>query len=61
LDQLGWIYGRNKKGYVDGHEREDFVQYRQEVFCPRMKVRPKYFKSHNASKFTVIGGFQDPS
>jgi hypothetical protein len=37
--KLGWIYGRNKKGYCDGHEREDVVEYRNKVFCPRMKVR----------------------
>jgi hypothetical protein len=36
--KLGWIYGRNKKGYCDGHEREDVVEYRDKVFCPRMKV-----------------------
>jgi len=33
--QCGWIYSRNKKGYIDGHEREDVVQYREEVFIPR--------------------------
>jgi hypothetical protein len=38
LTKLGWNYGRNKKGYCDGHEREDVVQYRELVFCPRMKV-----------------------
>lgn len=37
LHKLGWIYGRNKKGYVDGHERPDVVDYRQNVFCPRMQ------------------------
>ena len=36
--KLGWKWGRNKKGYYDGHEREDVVQYREKVFCPRMKV-----------------------
>lgn len=38
LAKLGWIYGRNKKGYCDGHEREDVVEYRQKVFCPKMVV-----------------------
>ena len=33
--QCGWIYSRNKKGYIDGHEREDVVQYREQVFIPR--------------------------
>ena len=36
--KMGWIWGRNKKGYCDGHEREDVVEYREKVFCPRMKV-----------------------
>jgi hypothetical protein len=38
LLRLGWVYGRNKKGYYDGHERPDVVEYREKVFCPRMKV-----------------------
>lgn len=38
LTRLGWVYGRNKKGYCDGHERPDVVEYRDNVFCPRMKV-----------------------
>lgn len=33
--KYGWIYSRNKKGYTDGHEREDVVQYREQVFIPR--------------------------
>jgi len=36
--KLGWVYGRNKKGYCDGHERKDVVEYRDSIFCPRMKV-----------------------
>lgn len=39
LTRLGWVYGRNKKGYCDGHERQDVVDYRQNVFCPKMVVR----------------------
>ena len=35
--QCGWIYSRNKKGYIDGHKREDVVQYREEVFIPRFR------------------------
>ena len=38
LLRLGWVYGRNKKGYCDGHEWPDVVEYREKVFCPRMKV-----------------------
>lgn len=36
--KIGWKWGRNKKGYCDGHEREDVVQYQEKVFCPRMKA-----------------------
>jgi hypothetical protein len=36
--RLGWVYGKNKKGYCDGHERPDVIEYREKVFCPRMKV-----------------------
>ncbi|KAJ7210488.1 hypothetical protein GGX14DRAFT_625775 [Mycena pura] len=37
LHKLGWTYSQVKKGvYVDGHEREDVVQYRNEVFLPKM-------------------------
>ena len=31
LAKYGWIYARNKKGYTDGHEREDVGQYRDQV------------------------------
>ena len=50
LLRLGWVYQRNKKGYCDGHERQDIVEYREKVFCPRMKVSSRqwlflrYFK-----------------
>jgi hypothetical protein len=37
LTRLGWVYGRNM-GYCDGRERPDVVEYRQKVFCPRVKV-----------------------
>src|SRR5215467_14158968 len=39
LGKLGWIYSRDKKGYVDGHEREDVVEYREKIFIPRWLVR----------------------
>ena len=38
LGRMGWMYRRNKKGYCDGHERADVVEYREKVFCPRIKV-----------------------
>jgi hypothetical protein len=35
LEKLGFSWRRVQKGiYVDGHERADVVQYRQEVFLP---------------------------
>ncbi|KAG0135508.1 hypothetical protein HOY82DRAFT_600340 [Tuber indicum] len=34
LGKMGLVYGRDKKGYVDGHEWEDVVAYRQNVFLP---------------------------
>ena len=36
LAKLGWVYERDGKGYVDGHEREDVVAYRNNVFLPKM-------------------------
>ncbi|KAA8893849.1 hypothetical protein FN846DRAFT_787332, partial [Sphaerosporella brunnea] len=45
--KLGWIYGRNKKGYCDGHERKDVVEYRDKVFCPRMKVIYETLREYN--------------
>ena len=39
LNQLGLVYGRYRKGvFIDGHEREDVVLYRNEVFLPRWKL-----------------------
>jgi len=38
LTRLGWVFGRNKKGFCDGHERPDVIDYRENVFCPRMQV-----------------------
>ena len=36
LNQLGLVHSRYTKGvYVDGHECEDVVFYRKEVFLPR--------------------------
>lgn len=37
LRKLGWRLTTLRKGvYMDGHEREDVVKYRQEVFLPAM-------------------------
>ena len=39
LGKMGLVYNRDKKGYVDGHEQEDVVAYRQNVFLPTWQVR----------------------
>jgi hypothetical protein len=44
LERMGWVYKRDKKGFCDGHERPDVVEYREKVFCPRIKVSPKKCK-----------------
>lgn len=54
LLRLGWTYGRNKKGYCDGHERLDVVQYREQIFCPRMKV-----SSASSTAVTVLTSSTD--
>ncbi|KAJ3710183.1 hypothetical protein C8R42DRAFT_648907 [Lentinula raphanica] len=37
LIKMGWSYSVVKKGvYMDGHEREDVVRYRQQEFLPTM-------------------------
>jgi hypothetical protein len=41
LVRMGWVFKRDKKGFCDGHERPDVVEYREKVFCPRMKVSSK--------------------
>ena len=39
LIKLGWRKTQIRKGvYMDGHEREDVVKYRNEEFLPRMKA-----------------------
>jgi hypothetical protein len=41
LKKLDWRYGKKKKGmYIDGHEREDVVAYRN-AFCQRWKEYEK--------------------
>ncbi|KAI9448581.1 hypothetical protein H4582DRAFT_1796117, partial [Lactarius indigo] len=38
LIKLGWRHTQIRKGvYMDGHERDDVVKYRQESFLPTMK------------------------
>ena len=43
LRRLGFYKSESKKGvYIDGHEREDVVRYRQDVFLPKMKELDSY-------------------
>jgi len=43
LRRLGFYTSESKKGvYIDGHEREDVVRYRQDVFLPKMKELDLY-------------------
>ena len=46
LAKLGWIYSRDKKGYIDGHEREDVVDYRNNIFIPKMKALAPYLEEY---------------
>lgn len=43
LVKLGWRHVRTRKGvYMDGHERDDVVKYRKEVFLPLMEKYEKF-------------------
>ena len=56
LAKIGWVYDRDGKGYVDGHEREDVVAYRNNVFLPKMaSFEPEL------SKFDENGAISKPS
>jgi hypothetical protein len=59
LHQMGWRYGKTKKGmYVDGHEREDIVKYRDE-FVARWKVYEKRMVAYdnNGNIASTLAGF----
>lgn len=54
LHRLGFKYMDAKRGaYVDGHEREDVVKYREEVFLPTMQKLEPFLAAQCAS-----GGYQ---
>ncbi|KAF5310155.1 hypothetical protein D9619_010553 [Psilocybe cf. subviscida] len=62
LHKMGWRYGRKRNGmYVDGQEREDVVEYREE-FIEQWKSYNKrmYSYSNNGEKFTNLQGFPVP-
>jgi hypothetical protein len=47
LKKLDWRYGKKKKGmYIDGHEREDVIKYREE-FTQRWKEYEKRMVTYN--------------
>ena len=47
LSRLGFYKSEVKKGvYVDGHEREDVIAYRQEVFLPEMAKLDLYTRQY---------------
>ena len=59
LHQMGWHYGKEKKGmYIDGHEREDVVKYR-EGFIVRWKVYEKrmVIYDNDGNVANVLAGF----
>ena len=44
LKNLGILHGRYTKGvYIDGHEREDVVRYRNEIFLPQWRQHQRRF------------------
>ena len=62
LHAMGWRYGRKKNGmYVDGHEREDVVEYRRE-FIERWKVYEKrmYSYDNDGKVDNELSGFPVP-
>ena len=47
LRRLGFYKSELKKGvYVDGHEQEDVVKYRQEVFLPLIAELDLYIRQY---------------
>ena len=62
LGTLGWRYGRQKNGmYIDGHEREDVVQYRT-TFVQRFKQYERRFHlwDDNGEELPPPRGFHVP-
>lgn len=55
LLKLGWRLTRLRKGvYMDGHEREDVVKYRQEVFLPAMAVFEERMTKFEGAELTRV-------
>jgi len=57
LNKLGLIHGRYGKGvYIDGHERENVIFYRKEVFLPRWQEIQR-----RLVVFKEVGSWERPS
>src|ERR1700733_13250431 len=58
LLRLGFYKSEVKKGvYVDGHEREDVVAYRQEVFLPliaELDLYTRHYKEREDGTWEII-------
>ncbi|KAH8986707.1 hypothetical protein EDB92DRAFT_1787601, partial [Lactarius akahatsu] len=62
LSRLDWQYGQPRKGmYIDGHEREDVVEYRK-AFVKRWKEYEKHFHlwDNNGDLLPLPNGFPVP-
>lgn len=56
LNRMGLRYGRFGKGvFVDGHEREDVVQYRQSIFIPQWQSYRQRFAKYDLREKTFVG------
>lgn len=61
-ERLGFRYGVPKRGlYIDGHEREDVVEYRQNVFLPMWKDLERkmvlYDREGNVARWPQLASF----
>ncbi|KAI0280561.1 hypothetical protein BC826DRAFT_924333 [Russula brevipes] len=62
LEKMGWTYGKLKHGlYLDGHERPDVVEYRQQ-FVERWMGHERRFHrwDHNGTELPRPNGFPVP-
>ena len=59
LHQMGWHYGKQKRGmYIDGHEREDVIKYHEE-FIGRWKEYEKWMVlyDNDGNILNILAGF----
>jgi hypothetical protein len=57
LNKMGFIFGSSRKDiYLDGHEREDVVKYRNEIFLKSWQELSSQFVS-----FSENGSWEEPS